>query len=785
MKNHPPSLLKRWIPLFFLLLISTALQCAADTNNCKTIYLSKNTNATTELKTNTSFIDSLLEASDIAYTQQGRACINVVNRTNTSKKISLYLENPRVRHVELINISHEKHTLIGVSGMQYPLENWEKIGSDILFDLDIPANTSQTFNINAGSTFAYNSIVLIQDSSNIFNVIILQQSLTGVLAGFVFSLVLYSLFIGFATKEKTYFFLFGSTCMVTLLQLNDMGMLYLVWPNSLYWNNISSGVFAISSTIFGISLARYYLQTQESMPKTDLWLRIIFFFLTIIALPIPFSQSDAIYFSLYAMPTLVLTLPTLFIVSITRIRQGFTPAKIYLIALCAPFAAGMIIFLMYSGVLPSSQITRVLPLLGTAIQLLLFGYAIGKKIEWLKIQKNTSMYAALQAKAESEAKKNFLTHVSHEIRTPLAGIIGLTEIAKSNPAYTDNKALIEGIHDSAETLLSSINTLLDHARVDSGKWKTNNSVFNVHLLTEDIVKHFNRQLAKKNISINCQIGNNTPLLIEGEKNITQKIVECMLEYSINNMSQGHILLKLEPEQYNGLYTMRFDVIDTGDGVSEERKAEIFEIFEQSDRSTTRAQRGMGISLSLGKKLSRLLGGDIGFQSNPLHGTAFWAHIPCRLLTDSSAALISSSATTSKASTAAAPQVNSQMMQRCILVAEDDETLQLVVASQLEQLEKTFRMYPNGKPVVEDYIKNHDNISAILLDWNMPICNASAATLFIRDHEKKMQLPPIPIVIMTENERASNNELGLPPNIHVLHKPVTINDLSQLFTTLPK
>ena len=104
--------------------------------------------------------------------------------------------------------------------------------------------------------------------------------------------------------------------------------------------------------------------------------------------------------------------------------------------------------------------------------------------------------------------------------------------------------------------------------------------------------------------------------------------------------------------------------------------------------------------------------------------------------------------------------------------------------QLEQLEKPSHVPQMAKPVVEDYIKNHDNISAILLDWNMPICNASAPTLFIRDHEK-MQLPPIPIVIMTAPRPRQTNELGLPPNIHVLHKPVTINDLSQLFTTLPK
>jgi signal transduction histidine kinase/CheY-like chemotaxis protein len=766
--------------LVFLLLLSVSVRVMAAGDDCKTVYVTDDTNISTHIKTQEQTVAPLLEATDTAYAHQGSLCLNLINKTASTKNISIYLENPRVRHVELINVTGSTHTLMGVSGMEYPLKIWEKLGAEIIFDLNIPANSSQTFNLNIGSIFAYNSRLLIQDSGRIFNIVTLQQSVTGVLVGFILSLVLYSLLIGLATKEKTYLFLFGSTSMVTLLQLNDMGMLHLLWPDALYWNNISSGVFAIISTICGIGLARNYLATKDSTPRADLWLRILFWYTLVVALPTPFLQNDPIFFAVYALPTVVITLPSLIIISAIKIRQGYAPAKFYLIALLAPVVAGVIIFLMYAGVLPSSQITRALPLVGTAAQLLLFGYAIGRKIEWITQQRNQSINTVLQAKAESEAKKNFLTHVSHELRTPLAGIIGLSEIARKNPAYKENQQLVEGIHDSAELLLSSINMLLDHARVDSGKWKTHNTVFNVRLLVEDIVQSHTKSLGKKDISLNYQIENNTPLLIEGEQNITQKILDCVLEYSINNMSQGHILLKVEPEQHKGLYAIRFDVIDTGDGIAEEHKPEIFEIFELPDHSTTRAQRGMGISLSLGKKLCRLLGGDMDFESNPLHGTAFWCHIPCRPLTNTDHPLIANTAPPAAAETTRQTTINGS-----ILVAEDDETLQLVVASQLEKLEKTFRIYPNGKPLVEDYIKNHDNIAAILLDWNMPICNASAATLLIRDHEKKMQLPPIPIVIMTAHDRASTNELDLPPSIHVLHKPVTINDLSQILTTLQK
>lgn len=765
--------------LAFLLLtfptysISATSQETSNINSCKKIYLSTNTNANISLTTKEHSEASLLAATDKNFHHQGSTCFSLINPSASEKKISIYLENARVRHVELLNITHSIPSLIGINGMEYPLKNWQQLGAELFFDLTVPANTTETFKLSIGSVFSYNSLVKIHDTSKKLHLILVQQSIAGVLAGFIGALVLYSAFLGFISKEKTYLFLFGSTACVTLLQLNDMGLLYLVWPESLYWNNVCSGLFAITSTIYGIALARSYLLTKNNTPKIEKILVILFWY-TIAALPLPLLQNDTLYYLLYALPTVSITLPCLVVACVARMRQGYSPAKLYLFALSAPVIAGLIIFLMYAGVLPSSQITRILPLVGTAIQILLLGYAIGERIRWIKNQKNASIATTLQARAESSAKKNFLTHVSHELRTPLAGIIGLTEIARKNPIYTDNKQLIEGIHDSAEVLLSSVNMLLDHARLDAGKWKTNHSIFSLQQLIDDTLAAHAQLAEKKSIRINTQIAQNTPTMIDGEKNIIQKIVDCILDFSIGNMSHGHILVKVEPEKFNEQYAIRLDIIDTGDGISEEQRATIFEIFEQQDKSTTREQRGIGINLSLASKLCHFLGGDMGCESNPLHGTAFWCHIPCRPLKDNPLSTESHTKLTPTEFSAS---------RDTILVAEDDETLQMIIASQLEQLGKKFRVFPNGKPLVDDYIKNHHQIAAIFLDWNMPICNASAATLLIRNFEKEQNLTPIPTVILTAHDKASTNELGLPAGLHVLHKPITIDDLSQLFTTL--
>ncbi|HRF87347.1 MAG TPA: hypothetical protein PK244_01980, partial [Pseudomonadales bacterium] len=184
--------------LILLMLTGVSSLSLATTENCQTTYIS-NKNSTlfsTKLKTEKESLRNLLEATDTAYEHQGQACITIVNQDATTKSISIYLENTRVRHIEVLNITNSTHQLIGISGMEYPLVNWESLGSEIIFDIKIPPNTSETLRINAGSIFPYHSVVLIRDTERMLHLLTLQQSVAGLLIGFVLSLILYSLLIG-------------------------------------------------------------------------------------------------------------------------------------------------------------------------------------------------------------------------------------------------------------------------------------------------------------------------------------------------------------------------------------------------------------------------------------------------------------------------------------------------------------------------------------------------------------------------------------------------------------
>jgi signal transduction histidine kinase/CheY-like chemotaxis protein len=762
--------------LLFLVLLLLCLSSfsMADNTSCPTFQIPSSTRVSLSLKTQET-TQNILLGTDIPYDHQGSTCFHINNTSDSTQELSIYLENPRVHHIELLRAIGDLYTPIAAAGMSYPLTRWGEFGAEIIFNISIPAHTVESFSLAAGSIFPYNTQLQIDSTSNIFHTLILQQMLTGILAGFILSLVFYIAVLGLTTREATYIYLFISTLCVTLLQLNDMGMLYVIWPQYPYWNSIDSGIFTVASTVGGIGLARSFLVTKLEAPRCDYLLKGIFWY-TIACITVPFFKDHNLFYFIYALPTMAITLPALVIISLIRMYQGYSPAKLYLLALSAPVIAGILIFMMYAGYIPSSQVTRVLPLVGTAIQLILFGFALGKQITWMKNKKNESENLSLQAKTENESKKTFLSHVSHELRSPLTSIIGLSDIAKKNPIYADNQLLIDGIQSSAEHLLTTISILLDLARLESGKWRAVPSAFDCRTLIQDIASKNKSIAIKKNIVINCHIEDSVPDYIFSDRIIIEKIINGIIWHSIDSMKDGCILLKVDTVLIKHAHYLRIDIIDTGKGVPEDYKQRIFEIFELEDASTTRIQQGVGASLPLSYRLCKLLDGKMGFETSSLYGTAFWCSIPYQPATAPEAPVAEISHT-----------VNSLARQdsanKTILAAEDDEALQWVIASQLDTLHHPYRMFPNGKPLVDEYINNPQLVALVLLDWNMPICNASEAIRLIRHHESTLQLPSVPIAVLSAYDSVSARELNLPANVFFIQKPVALHDLKQLLSTI--
>lgn len=767
--------MKRWLCLFAALLLYMASPHAAAlaANDCKTIHVPAKPGMMFPLATRS--VDSTsqpLLASDKAYTHSSHQCFHISNPTGQPQQVDFYLQNPRVLHAEFLQAGDNGMVLLGVAGLDYPLRNWKYLGGEIVFPLTVPAHSTLAVELNIGANAVYNSQLVIAETSQLKGVLEQQQDIAGILAGLILSLVLYTAALALNSGDRTYFYLAGSTTAASLLQMSDLGILYPLWPDAVFWNQACSVLFAMLSTIAGCGMARNYLLTAEAMPRADRLLRRFSTYLFIVLLPLSFSLHNTLQIALYAIPTAGFML-FLIGISIIRIREGYQPASLYLVALLLPVIAGFAILFTYMGLLPVSPATRLAPLLATAMQLILFALALGERINWLEMEQKRSEQDALAARTETAAKKNFLAQISHELRTPLAGIIGLAELARKKDLLAEQTPLINGLEDSARQLLETTNMLLDHARLDAGKWPVRPEKFRLDRMLQELANHHRRDAELKRLSLSCHLDSEVPERLEGDQEILRRILGNFIDNAIKFTSDGGITVRAEASHVtDGQVWIRFDVLDTGQGFDELFKSRAFELFELADTSTTRYRQGPGLGLSLSKKLCQLAGGEIGCDSNPQHGTVFWCILPFTVLPAEQ-----------PGTTSAVPASRSHMPParsgRRILVAEDDEALRMIISAQLENLHQHFTVYPHGKPLVAEYKQHYSDIACLLLDWNMPVCNASEAIHALREFEQQEGLPPVPVIIMSAYDNISARELDIAADIRILQKPVTMTSLARL------
>jgi hypothetical protein len=256
-------------------------------NKCIHIDFLKKTYETIPISTEKNNSEFIFSSTDKIYNHTNKTCIKLNNISGEAQEITIRLDNPRIRHVEILKSNNISSEAPVVSGLDYPLENWKTIGSEIMFTLSMEPGSTQQVELRLGSIFPYNSHIQISSSKAAIDTLIWQQMAIGLLSGLIFSMVFYSASIGINSKDNTYLFLFGSTVFVTLLQLNDIGALYQLWPDSIYWNNVSSGIFAVISTLCGVELARSYLITKSNTPRADKFLKGISLYLLFFALPLP------------------------------------------------------------------------------------------------------------------------------------------------------------------------------------------------------------------------------------------------------------------------------------------------------------------------------------------------------------------------------------------------------------------------------------------------------------------------------------------------------------------
>ena len=230
------------------------------------------------------------------------------------------------------------------------------------------------------------------------------------------------------------------------------------------------------------------------------------------------------------------------------------------------------------------------------------------------------------AQEASEAKSMFLANMSHEIRTPLNGIVGFTELLKDTGLGEEQHEFVEIIEKSSENLLEIINNILDLSKIESNKLEIEDIAFNPIEEFESAVEVYSVRASEKHIDLGCFIDPELEQPLKGDPTKIKEVIINLLSNAVKfTSSSGSInvdIRKLNPEE-SGITKVRFEIQDSGIGVTSEQKAKIFEAFSQADTSITRKYGGTGLGLTISSRFIELMGGQLDLHSEPGKGTTFY------------------------------------------------------------------------------------------------------------------------------------------------------------------